>query len=67
MRLDVFDAHAEQLGAVTDAAKAELIDVDRVTFWRYRTGRLTPSFNRAMNIASKLGVQLDELFEQVAA
>jgi transcriptional regulator with XRE-family HTH domain len=67
MRLDVFDANAERLGATTDAAKAELIGVDRVTLWRYRTGRLTPSLDRAYAIARTLGITVDDLIERPAA
>jgi len=67
MRFDVFDRHAEQLGATTDAAKAELIGVDRITLWRYRTGRLTPSLDRAMTIAHRLGCDLHALFPKAAS
>lgn len=67
LRLDVFDQRTEELGAATDAARAELIDVDRVTMWRYRTGRLTPSLDKAMAIAAQLGITVEELIEQVSA
>lgn len=67
LRLDVLDEKAEALGATSDAAKAELCGVDRVTFWRWRTGRLTPSLSRAMTIANRLGLELSDLIEQVAA
>lgn len=67
LRLDVFDREAERLGATTDAAKARLIDVDRVTMWRYRKGLLTPKTGRAMAIAEKLGISVDELIERPAA
>ncbi|HET8682052.1 MAG TPA: helix-turn-helix transcriptional regulator [Micromonosporaceae bacterium] len=67
LRIDIFDRRAEALGAETDADKARLIGVDRVTLWRYRSGRLVPSLDRAMTIANILGLAVDELFEQVAA
>lgn len=67
MRFDLFDEHAERLGAATDAAKAELIGVDRITLWRYRTGRLTPSLDRAMTIAERLGCDLHLLFPKAAS
>ncbi len=67
MRLDVFDRHAAKLGATTDAARAELIGVDRITMWRYRTGRLTPSLDRAMKIADVLGCDLRDLFPKAAS
>lgn len=67
MRLDVFDTHAERLGAASDAEKADLINVDRVTMWRYRKGLMRPSLARAMAIAEMLNVSLDELIERDAA
>jgi DNA-binding XRE family transcriptional regulator len=67
MRLDVFDARTSQLGATTDPARADLIGVDRVTMWRYRTGRLKPSLNKALTIAAQLDIPFTDLFEQVAA
>jgi DNA-binding XRE family transcriptional regulator len=63
MRMDVFDANAERLGAHTDADKARLIEVDRATMWRYRTGRLTPGRDKAMSIADLFGLKVEELFE----
>lgn len=67
LRLDVFDANAERLGATTDAEKAHLIGVNRITLWRYRTGRLTPSLARAYTIAGVLGVTVDDLIDRSAA
>lgn|SRR6185369_15483773 len=67
LRLDVFDANAERLGAMSDQAKADLIGVDRATMWRYRTGKMTPTLDRALAIAEVLGVDLSELIERVAA
>ena len=63
LRLDVFDANTARLGATTDAARAELIGVDRATIWRWRNGHLTPSLDRAMTIANLLGLAMEELFE----
>ena len=65
--MDVFDANAERLGATTDAEKAELIGVDRVTMWRWRNGHLTPSLNRAMAIADLFGVPLGDLIDRQVA
>lgn len=67
LRLDVFDANTERLGAVTDAARAELLGVDRATIWRWRNGRLTPSLDRAMAIAEVLGIELGDLIDRSAA
>lgn len=67
LRLDVFDLYAARLGATTDAARAKLIDVDRITMWRYRKGHLTPSLSRAMGIAEKLGIDLEVLIDRDAA
>lgn len=67
MDLTVFDTYAEAKGALDDQAKADLIEVDRVTLWRYRTGRLTPSLGRAMSIARTLGCDFDALFPRAAS
>jgi DNA-binding XRE family transcriptional regulator len=64
--MDVFDANAERLGALTDAAKADLIGVDRATMWRYRNGHLTPSLDRALSIANLFGLTVEELIEMAA-
>ena len=64
--MDVFDANAERLGATTDAAKAELIGVDRATIWRWRNGHLTPSLHRAMAIAELFDVKLSDLIDRAA-
>lgn len=63
----MFDRRTEELGATTDAAKADLIEVDRVTMWRYRKGHLSPSLDRAITIANRLGISLTDLIEQVPA
>ena len=52
---------------MSDQAKADLIGVDRATMWRYRTGKMTPTLDRALAIAEVLGVDLSELIERVAA
>jgi transcriptional regulator with XRE-family HTH domain len=67
MRFDIFDQHAEALGASSDAEKAALIGVDRITLWRYRTGRQNPTLERAMYIAERIGCDLHALFPKAAA
>lgn len=67
LRFGIFDKRAEDMGATSEAAKAELIGVDRVTLWRWRKGHLTPSLDTAMTIAKRLDLPLGELVTQEAA
>jgi transcriptional regulator with XRE-family HTH domain len=67
MQLDIFDARAEEMGATTDAAKADLVGVDRATLWRWRKGYLTPSLDTVMAIAAKLDIPLSDLVKREAA
>jgi DNA-binding XRE family transcriptional regulator len=65
--MDLFDSRTTALGATTDQARAALVGIDRVTMWRWRVGRLTPSLDRAMALAQQLGVTVNDLFEEVVA
>ena len=65
LREDVFDARCAELDIVGEQAKADLVDVDRVTLWRYRRGLLTPNLDVAFRFAQALDLQVNDLFEAV--
>jgi len=64
LRVDVFEARAAELDATNDVARARLCDMDRTNLLRIRNGQ-TPSLELAMHMAGKLGLTVEELFEQV--
>ncbi|MFI6332950.1 hypothetical protein ACIBBG_32165 [Micromonospora chersina] len=66
LRVQTFDERAEQLGATTETAKAELVSTDRKTLWRYRERRIAPTLDVAMRWADRLGLKVEELWERVA-
>ncbi|MFI6161702.1 hypothetical protein ACIA59_17365 [Micromonospora haikouensis] len=63
LRTDVFDTLTGDRGATTDAARARLCGMDRVNLLRIRKGQ-TPSLELAMHMATRLGVKVEDLFEQ---
>lgn len=65
LRADIFDARTLQLNATTEVDRAQLCGVDRTTLYRIRHGKTTPSLELAMDMASRLGVTVEQLFEQV--
>lgn len=65
LRADVFDAQTQKLGASTETERAQLCGVDRTTLYRIRATKTTPSLELAMDMASRLGVTVEQLFEQV--
>lgn len=64
---EVFDGLTAALGATNDAARARLVDIDRKTLWRWRTGRYAPNLTVAQRIADQLGTTVDRLFPRRAA
>lgn len=64
LRADVFDTRTETLGATTDVDRARLCAMDRTNLYRIRNGQ-TPSLELAMQMAEKLGMTVEDLFEQV--
>lgn len=51
---------AEQ-GATDEVARADLLDVNRTTLWRWRNGIQTPGLDVAARIAGRLNITVDEL------
>jgi DNA-binding XRE family transcriptional regulator len=64
LRVEVFDRRCEELGALTEAAKAELVDVDRVTLHRYRKGEMGARLEVAMRFAQRLDMTVEQLWGQ---
>jgi DNA-binding XRE family transcriptional regulator len=67
LRDTVFLELTAKLGAASDVARARLLDVDRATISRMRTGKFLPRLELAMRMADRLGTTVDELFESVSA
>lgn len=65
LRTDVFDEVTGKLGAENKSAQARLCGMDRTNLLRIRNGQ-TPSLELALHMASRLGVRVEDLFEQVA-
>lgn len=65
LREDLFDARCGELGAKTEEDKAELCGTERTNLYRIRNGQ-SPSLELAMSMAGRLGVAVEDLFEQVA-
>lgn len=64
-RFGVIDAWAAKRGAVGDSAIAGLLGTDRTTIFRYRTGRISPTLDRAVGFADLMGVKVDDIIERV--
>jgi len=62
----LFDERCEALGAVTEADKARLAEVNPATLWRFRKGHLEPRLRVAQRIARKLEVAIDDLWPVAA-
>lgn len=57
----LFDIKCAELGALDDVARAELVEVNRVTLWRWRNGHQAVSLEAAARIAGLFSITLDEL------
>lgn len=66
LRVDVFDRRTEELGAKTETEKADMLDTDRKTLWRYRERKMTPKLDLAMRWAEQLDLTVEDLWERVA-
>lgn len=66
-RFDLFDGRAEELGAVSEGAKAELAGVDTSTLWRWRKGHLKPSVGTLLTLAGRLDIPMEQLAREMAA
>lgn len=66
LRIETFDRRAEELGAATETAKAELVGTDRKTLWRYRERKIAPTLDVAMRWSERLGLTVEQLWERVA-
>lgn len=62
----LFDERCEAQGAVSEAEKAALCDVDRTTIHRFRRGEMGPRLEVARRMAERLGVTVDELWPKAA-
>lgn len=68
-RLDfeVIDARAAEIlgidkASVTNQLLADTFGLgDRTAWWRYRTGRVTPTFDTALEMAKVIGITVEQL------
>lgn len=63
LRAKFFDDRTAALGAMNETARAQLCGMDRTNLLRIRNGQ-APSLALAMHMAERLGVTVEELFEQ---
>lgn len=66
LRADVFDELASKQGATNEIERARLVAVDRTTLYRIRECKVTPTLKVAMQMAERLGVGVNDLFEVAA-
>lgn len=66
-RFNLFDGRAEEMGATSEGAKAELAGVDRTTLWRWRHGLQRASLDTVTALASTLNVPMADLAKELAA
>lgn len=66
-RFDLFDGRAEEMGATSEGAKAELAGVDRTTLWRWRHGHLRPSRDTLMDLSERMSLPMAALAKELAA
>lgn len=66
IKFDLFDRKCAELGALDEKARAELVEVNRSTLWRWRTGVQTPSLEVATRIADKFDITVEELIGKAA-
>lgn len=63
---ELFDRLAAAKGATDENARARLVGINRVTLYRYRTGRYAPRLDVAARIAAALDTTPAELFPALA-
>lgn len=61
LRFDLIDQWAAERNAKSDRAIAKLLGLSNSTVGRFRSGEMGPSLPRAMDIAAKLGISVEEL------
>lgn len=66
LRFDVIDRWAAEHDATSDRAIAVLLGVNCSTLSRFRKGQMGPSLPRAVGIAAKLGISVEDLIETAA-
>ncbi|MFV2094866.1 hypothetical protein ACFHW1_05155 [Micromonospora sp. LOL_014] len=66
LRLEVYDALANQKNVRHVVAQARLHGIGRQHMFNIRAGRHLPSLPLAMRMAADMGTTVDALFEQVA-
>lgn len=58
---EVFDVECAKRGATDETSRGRLVDIDRTTLWRWRTGRQDPSLEAVIRIATTLEVAVEKL------
>lgn len=61
-----FDQRCRELGATTEQARSELAGVERSTLRRYRKGITVPLLPDAIDFASRLGLEVTDLWKDAA-
>ncbi len=63
LNTDLFFAACRAKGAVTDVERAELFGLTRKAVFRYVKGEVTPGLGKAQQIAARLDLTVDELWD----
>lgn len=61
LNVEVFELECARRGAVDDAARGELVGVDRTTVWRWRHGRQKISLEVVARIAKLFDIPVEQL------
>jgi len=67
LNLDLYRSRTSALGATTAEQRRQKAGISRSTEHRWRHGRTAPDWDKAQEVADRLGVARDELIVRVAA
>lgn len=67
LKVPVYEALAKARGYLTIEAQADWHGVHRATMHAWRAGENVPRLDTAMRVAADLGVQVETIWERVAA
>lgn len=66
LRLPVFESRVREMGITTRVDQARFCGTDRRNLYRILNGETTPTLDLAMQMSNRLGLAVEDLFEQVA-
>lgn len=66
LKAEAFDARMTQLSAISVAEQARLLDMDRSALSHILSGRKSVSLARALDMAARMEMAVEDLFERAA-